>query len=45
MCKTLGQRWTLPKHDQLPAALGYGPVDYNERNEFVYELLRQDLSH
>ncbi|KAH8302639.1 hypothetical protein KR044_009163 [Drosophila immigrans] len=43
MCKLLGQRWTLLKYDQLPAALDYGPVDYDERNEFVYELLRRDL--
>ncbi|XP_034480641.1 uncharacterized protein LOC117786470 [Drosophila innubila] len=44
MYKLLGQRWTLLKYDQLPAALGDGPVYCEERDEFVYELLRRDLT-
>ncbi|KAH8395223.1 hypothetical protein KR222_002789, partial [Zaprionus bogoriensis] len=45
MYNLLGQQWILLEEEQLPPALSYGPVDYDVRNEYVYELLRRDLSH
>lgn len=43
MHKLLGAQWALLDGDKLPAALCYGPVDYDVRNKYVYELMRNDL--
>lgn len=44
MCSLLGQQWTRVDPEQLPSE-AFGPVDYDVRDKYVYELMRQDLSH
>ncbi|EDW37803.1 GL15079 [Drosophila persimilis] len=43
ICSLLGQQWAPIRIDKLPPSLSYGPVDYEVRDQFVYEMLRQDL--
>lgn len=43
MHKLLGAQWALLDGDKLPPALCCGPVDYDVRNKYVYELMRNDL--
>ncbi|EDW17348.1 F-box/LRR-repeat protein 21 isoform X1 [Drosophila mojavensis] len=43
MCTLLGQQWTRVEPEQLPSE-AFGPVDYDIRDKYVYELMRQDLS-
>ncbi|XP_064543605.1 uncharacterized protein LOC135432065 [Drosophila montana] len=44
MCSLLGQQWRPVEPEQLPSE-GYGPVDYDVRDKYVFELMRKDLSH
>ncbi|XP_068148367.1 F-box only protein 33 [Drosophila tropicalis] len=43
ICTLLDQQWAPISTDKLPPSLDYGPVDYEVCDQFVYELLRQDL--